>query len=640
MLTIKKRDLDKKVMRAYLKNLSNQLFKKVDFLMPIRESVINSILAGAKEITISLIPDENDSNNLINKPCKEIIIEDDGMGFIKECRDSFNTIAKSNKEECKGLGRLSFFRVFETIKVDSNFIENDIYKKCSFIFNEHFKKILEKDLKNSDLKKNKTIVHFKNLSTKFKADKNNKADCEFIFKNLLNDILPQLLFKECQKIIIKDNVDSKSFSLKIEDNQWTEAENKIYYDDFKTDGLIIKYFLTDTLKEDYFYFLSKKRAVKKVFSNENIKIDLNNKRIIVLVEGKILDDTPSADWKDFDIENDIYNKIKYNTKKEITNLLEKLSNTNFLINFFQEAIENRPDLKKTIIKLSENEKYLALEGVEAIIDKADDSIKKTIRDFEKNATIKEEDVKDLEENGLTRLTIGRFSKLQEAYKICNNKDFDEKNIQNLLCKELWLLDSRWQYADYISSDDSICKIFNLTNDEKNLDSIELLQKHNIDLSTIDNNLKDSTFKDEFKKRPDIAIFNNDSVVIIELKKAGVKLSQHTEKLKYYASLISSLHKDYKRFYCYLIGNEIDVIADYNLTIDKRGYFDTKDLKIRKKQTDGSIEEENLNSKMYYEICEYNKFLKDCYFQHLPFFEQIKRRIVELDTFLPEKYRKK
>jgi hypothetical protein len=54
---------------------------------------------------------------------------------------------------------------------------------------------------------------------------------------------------------------------------------------------------------------------------------------------------------------------------------------------------------------------------------------------------------------------------------------------------------------------------------------------------------------------------------------------------------------------------------------------------------GKTRRTDLSETIFYgEICEYNKFLKDCYFQHLEFFRKIGKKIERLEQFLPEKFR--
>lgn len=119
------------------------------------------------------------------------------------------------------------------------------------------------------------------------------------------------------------------------------------------------------------------------------------------------------------------------------------------------------------------------------------------------------------------------------------------------------------------------------------------------------------------------------------------MSLHIEKLKYYASLISFLNEDkYKRFYCYLVGKTRPDITDTNYvyTTDYEGLFTTNpEMRISCKDTifEGGKPYKTLNSSMYYEICTYNKFLKDCYFLYHPFFKELKVKIDALEKYIPE-----
>ena len=93
---------------AHLKNLSNDIFEEVEFITPLAEATINSILSQKQdvynEIIINLtkdnqhhaqgLPFENDDKFKI----QTIEIIDKGVGFDKEHRESFNKLANSNNK--------------------------------------------------------------------------------------------------------------------------------------------------------------------------------------------------------------------------------------------------------------------------------------------------------------------------------------------------------------------------------------------------------------------------------------------------------------------------------------------------------------------------------------------------------------
>ena len=117
---------------ANLSNLSNDIFEEVEFITPMVEATINSILSQKQDVDNEIIIkltkdnqrhtqksfDENDDKFKI----QTIEIIDKGVGFDKKHRESFNKLANSNNKNCRGLGRLSFLQVFNTNKYHSVFV--------------------------------------------------------------------------------------------------------------------------------------------------------------------------------------------------------------------------------------------------------------------------------------------------------------------------------------------------------------------------------------------------------------------------------------------------------------------------------------------------------------------------------------
>ncbi len=634
-------------------NLSKQIFDDIEFFTPVKEAIVNSILAEAKEVRV-ILNKKDEINDLLSNKIDSIQIIDTGHGFNEECQKSFENLAESNKSNCKGLGRLSFIQVFDNINIKSTFLDKEgQLKTLDFKFDENFKEI---DRKNCIKPANKnaktgTIITFSGIKDPFADDTKNQCKASSCFAEVINDVLPHLCFNACKLLIEASNEDKKEFDLK--DIQWKEwkkdEEIKVKNSVFKI--RYFKYEVNDETSNNYFLYLAKDRAVKKVFPRElkNFPVD-TNKKLIVVVSSDLLDSKVSVNWNDFKILRRDWNEISPRIKKEIGGLISNLVGDWIIEQHFKEAKKDRPDLLKMIDKITGQERWIGIAGKRDIIEEAKNIQSRAVSKLIKSSG-NEEDLEFVRDSALMQLVITRWTDLSKAAEICNNEATSEKEIHNLLYTQktdsnseevnrLWLLDSRWQYAEYISSENILLEMLGLNEDEKDLNSLEIFAKHGVDLAQIADKLSDENFKKEFNKRPDIAIFNDDSVVIIELKKPGVDLINHTEKIKYYASLIAFLSKNkYRRFYCYLLGSQSPILNHpYKLTADRKGYFDTGDLFLRKRNISGEIEEESTNAKFYYEVCEYNKFLKDCYFQHLEFFRKIGKKIERLEQYLPEKFR--
>ena len=122
--------------------VNNMHLSKSDALLPLFEAVVNSIQAiderkrnGFKEngkitITIHRAPHvtgqqdiETDSKSL--PPIIGFSIEDNGIGFDKTNYESFNKTDSTYKEKLggKGIGRLLWLKVFDSVHIDSVYEE-------------------------------------------------------------------------------------------------------------------------------------------------------------------------------------------------------------------------------------------------------------------------------------------------------------------------------------------------------------------------------------------------------------------------------------------------------------------------------------------------------------------------------------
>jgi len=645
-------------MKSNIHNLSLQVFDNVEFFTPVIEAVINSILADSSEVRV-MLGKNDEANDLLSSKISYVEIKDNGHGFNEDCQDSFENIAQSNKKHCKGLGRLSYIRIYDNIEVVSHFkdIENNL-KELKFKFNKDFKKIDRKkeiELNSKNLQTGTTVI-FQNIKSEFAEDVDNKCDAKFCFSKIIHYVLPHLCFHSCKLVVETADGDKEEFDLQnIEWSEWKKSEPiKINNQEFK-----IRYYqyetVSDKAEDNYFLYLAKDRAVSKVFPKgiTNFKIG-NNKKLIAVVSSNILDSGVSVNWKSFNkIKRDDWIKIGSRIKKEIGELVSGLIG-DFVVNAnLKEAKKDRPDLSKIIDEISSQEKWMAIEGKGAVIEEAEKRLSRSVSRLMSptSSLIKinsaEVDTERVRESALMQLTVTRWADLSKAVQICNDPQVYEKEIHNLLYTQktdsdsekvnrLWLLDARWQYAEYISSDNEISKMFP-TDADGNVLIEEIYNRHKLLFSEEDSKILKN---DDLKKRPDIAIFNNDSVIIIELKKPGVELSYHIEKIKFYAALISFISKQkYRNIYGYLLGSTVPKLNDraYKQNYGGMGYSYIAELGIFEEERNGK--RTDLSETIFYgEICEYNKFLKDCYFQHLEFFKAIGKKIENLEKFLPEKFK--
>ena len=541
---------------ANLSNLSNDIFEEVEFITPIVEATINSILSQKQdvdnEIIIKLTQGDKKNNtqssmfeNNVKFNIKTIEIIDKGVGFDKKHRESFNKLANSNNKNCRGLSRLSFLQVFNKIKYHSVFVENGEYKQIDFDFNDSFKKIDENNIKTNNEKQTGTTLTFTDIKNKFIDDENNVCDAKAILDLLLEHVLPHLLQYKC-RIIVDDgnNYEKKEnqFSLFIDDKNWENIPiDAQQYPQIALNNFNIKYFLTDKLEQDYFYYLVNGRAISKVYGNNKISFKLKEKEkneeikekcVFVKVESDCL--VASADWKRLKNKKQknwqtMDEQIKSVIGNFIFNQLKNTQNEAVMDYIFNDAKSREPYLSRVIDDIQTKQPWMFVGSASNIIEIAEKKLNKSTKNVMKNdKKCTEKDIEIVKQDGLNKLVMTKYNVLKQAVEKFNNVKSDEvKDIHKLLDDNLWLLDPKWEYADKIASEKSIntvnneINIFGLTPEEnKKFNTKDIFDKHKLNYGVINNS---DDFLKEFNKRPDICIFNNDSVIIVELKAPDVDL---------------------------------------------------------------------------------------------------------------------
>lgn len=139
-----------------LANILDSFKQEIPFIQPLYETIANSLEAHATKITVDFDVDESqqqlepiqiDTTNtnemledfseikLICKICG-FTITDNGDGFTDENIDSFKNFKSNFKKElgCKGVGRFTWLKVFDDIKIESHTKEHFV----KFDFNKNF----------------------------------------------------------------------------------------------------------------------------------------------------------------------------------------------------------------------------------------------------------------------------------------------------------------------------------------------------------------------------------------------------------------------------------------------------------------------------------------------------------------------
>lgn len=197
---------------------------------PIVEAIVNSIdsIVDAKEKNgeiILIIKRDNalDFDGSLQH-IRSIEVHDNGIGFNRVNRDSFDTLYslhKKIKSGGKGFGRFMYLKYFSDVQIESNYKEVD---GSTYLRKFHFGKMDEIIVNETNTKSSqpssKTILYLNNLK-----DKDFDKELETIARKLLEKLLIFFIndkFK-CPKIVIREDDNSKQITL----NEYLKADNEI-----------------------------------------------------------------------------------------------------------------------------------------------------------------------------------------------------------------------------------------------------------------------------------------------------------------------------------------------------------------------------------------------------------------------------
>lgn len=189
----------------------------IRFVKPTGGVVTVTVLRGGQEDLLDRIA-----------PVDGFVVEDDGVGFDKEHRDSFDTLYSALKvsDGGKGFGRFTCLKYFERLSVESIFRDGDALKARSFdmglgndiIINENLR-----DLKTGETGSKVTIRGSK--SVKF-----SEKGLDVIARVLVERLLPYFIdpTSECPRIVMVDSRDGARIVLNGSVKPtWREAQRLI-----------------------------------------------------------------------------------------------------------------------------------------------------------------------------------------------------------------------------------------------------------------------------------------------------------------------------------------------------------------------------------------------------------------------------
>lgn len=146
-------------------------------LMPVYEAVINSIESieelhqithrPLNEFQIRIVIDHRiqtaiERDLAQSTPIESFQVIDDGIGFTSENWNSFITLDsdKKIKKGCRGIGRLMWLKAFDSVTVDSNYVEDKLAQRRTFTFDANTE-VTETLANTNKIQSNSTTVTLK-----------------------------------------------------------------------------------------------------------------------------------------------------------------------------------------------------------------------------------------------------------------------------------------------------------------------------------------------------------------------------------------------------------------------------------------------------------------------------------------------
>lgn len=621
---------------------------KTTSLTPIIEAVCNSIDAIGPERTDGIIDiivkrTGQRSLNLDNAHTMSDIISidivDNGIGFTKENKDSFDTYRSGFKmsKGGKGFGRFMYLKYFNNVSIESVFCEDDKYKQRSFTFG-HEDEIIENeqiiDLESSASLHTGTVLHLSSIKS-FDLDKGLEVIARKLVERLLvffvtgGKYTPKITIKEedeSNSIVLNDYIGENSdiqqigkdekFTIKGRDNEWSFVVKiyKIYYS-----AIINKICLTANYREVtesalHSYVPEFKETMFEITDNGTQK----NYMIKAYVQGKYLDDnvTTERDSFKFGKEDDIYSDLSEKQIMKTTSLIIK--------KYFSDDIEKRYNDKKQKV---EHYVYTTAPWNKTLLKDVDmESIPIGISDFdlemrfqkikfdkEQNARIALKELQDKysteDENSDRTLedevneilkNVTETAKNDLAHYVCqrrriielfddlrkridSGKAHKESEMHNLIFPmikddreieyedhNLWLLDERFNFTQYIASDKVIS-----SSDHKEPD-LAIFYESGLFYRNGENAITSPIAIVEFKRPKRTNYPDEENPINQALRYAGKILAGKYEMPKGLEEVI--VDKSVTPVYIYIVCDIVPKIKEFadltGLTIspDKQGYF--------------------------------------------------------------------
>lgn len=520
-------------MQVNIKQAIRLFFSNPSLDMVFIEAIANSLDADASKINICISIEE-----LGKQETLKITVQDNGVGFTEERYAKFCKLLQVEDSTHKGVGRLVYLYYFDTIEVSSIFDK----QHRSFLYNTSF------DENNSNMvlepiaqQEQRTILNFSNCTLK-RLSSYNSILPDVLKRMILEEFLPRFyVYKEDGKEIeinielkvgkVKKNqfIGNRKATislndlpvLKIEDVNASQIrmfeDMTLQYSIEKKDNYAPPFVITALCVDNRAYKLS------DVISSDNIPYGYE---LIFLLKSSIFNGQVDPSRQTLTLRDEILKSVKKIFRTKIANIIQ------------QEIPSFKESNEKTKLSLSKSYPHLLgyFEDEEIGIISRAKSLEiaqqkflrdqKTVLEAEFLDKEKYDKAMDLSSRSLAEYILYR-EKIISKLETITNKDSeatihnlilpkrsilkDNQNITTIYNNNLWLLDNKYMTYTTAMSERTMQEVV-----EEITQGVE---------------------QESDSNRPDLAIIFSDNpedlsckvdVVIIELKKRGIKLSKTEE----------------------------------------------------------------------------------------------------------------
>lgn len=435
------------------------------------------------------------------------VVTDNGIGFDENNMKSFLQSDSTYRAEKggKGVGRFTWLKAFKSAKIESSFKEEEDWVQRKFSFSLEEKEINDSLVDIEPQQDNKTVVSLEECLLPYKKNLPNKG--EVIATKIMQHCFIYLMSSKCPKIKVLDDDQIYYINVMFDERIKKEAEKV----EFKIGTEIFS--LLHTQIEDASFGASKiflyanDRMVQEInLEKEIVDLDKNlysEKGYFYagILSGKFLDENVGTNRTSFDIVDSTNDTSEIGMNQIILKASESVQE--YLVDYLSEVKEKKEERVRKYIKTDAPQyghllKYMP-EDVAAIKpylpeSKLDDELYKIKRRFDTQLKRDNEEIIKTLDVGAANLDSYKekfqqqFVKISEANKaslaeyVAHRKiilellkkgiqsdDFGkyskEAYIHNLIypmrrtsdeieyqAHNLWLIDERLAYCDYISSD--------------------------------------------------------------------------------------------------------------------------------------------------------------------------------------------